>query len=72
MSELEKAIALHDYLVVNCEYDKENLMLTRFRIFYSAYGVLVNRIAVCNGYALAYKYLLNQVGIECYMVSAIP
>ena len=71
MSELEKAIALHDYLVVNCEYDKENLDANTIPdTSYSAYGVLVNRIAVCNGYALAYKYLLNQVGIECYMVSS--
>ena len=71
MSELEKAIALHEYLVVNCEYDKENLDAgTIPDTSYSAYGVLVNRIAVCNGYALAYKYLLNQVGIECYMVTS--
>lgn len=32
--------------------------------------MLVNHIGVCNGYALAYKYLLNEVGINCYMVTS--
>ena len=71
MSDLQKAIILHDYLVVNCEYDKERLDTdTLPDISYTAYGVMINRIAVCQGYALAYKYLLNRVGIECYMVSS--
>ncbi|MDE7267894.1 MAG: Ig-like domain-containing protein, partial [Lachnospiraceae bacterium] len=71
MSDLEKAIALHDYLAVNCEYDKENLDANKIpATSYTAYGTLVNRMAVCQGYALTYKYLLNQVGIDCYMVTS--
>lgn len=70
MTELEKAVALHDYLVLNCEYDMRLFSGGMPDISYSAYGVLVERVAVCQGYALAYKYLLNQVGIECYMVTS--
>lgn len=86
MTELEKAIALHDYLALNCEYDKENYdkelaednldekgqPINKYipSTSYSMYGVFAERIAVCQGYALAYKYLLDQVGIECYMVSS--
>lgn len=71
MSDLEKAIILHDYLVVNCEYDKENLDLgTVPDVSHTIYGVFANRMAVCDGYALAYKYLLNRVGIECHMVTS--
>ncbi len=71
MSDLEKAIVLHDYLAVHCEYDKERLAdKTIPYISYTAYGVLVEHIAVCQGYALTYKYLLNQVGIDCYMVTS--
>ena len=33
---------------------------------YTAYGALVSRDAVCMGYALAYDYLLEQVGIDNY------
>ncbi len=69
MSDFEKAVILHDYLALNCEYDEENYEAgTIPNVSYSAYGVLVNRTAVCQGYALAYKYLLNQLGINCYMV----
>lgn len=71
MSDLEKAVVLHDYLTVNCEYDYENLNANTIPdASYSAYGVFAERIAVCQGYALAYKYLLNQVGIDCYMVTS--
>ncbi len=71
MSDLEKAVALHDYLTVNCEYDYENYLAGKIPSeSYSAYGTLVNHTAVCQGYALAYKYLLNQVGIDCYMVTS--
>ena len=71
MSDLEKAVVLHDYLTVNCEYDYQNyLNHTILPDSYNAYGTLVNRTAVCQGYALTYKYLLNQVGIDCYMVTS--
>lgn len=71
MSDLQKAVVLHDYLTVNCEYDYENLNANTIPdASYSAYGVFAERIAVCQGYALAYKYLLNQVGIDCYMVTS--
>lgn len=68
MNDVQKAITLHDYLVLNCEYytDSQSFPNT----VYDAYAVLVNRKAVCQGYALAYKYLLNQVGIDCYMVTS--
>mgnify|MGYP006954259698 FL=1 len=31
---------------------------------HSAYGALVNKSAVCEGYAKAYKLLLDEMGIE--------
>ncbi|MCH5256197.1 MAG: Ig-like domain-containing protein [Lachnospiraceae bacterium] len=71
MGDLQKAIVLHDYLAANCEYDYENYLAKDIPpMSYTAYGAFVNRAAVCQGYALAYKYLLNQVGIECYMVDS--
>ena len=70
MSDLKKAIVLHDYLVLNCEYDAENEDLNNIPAeSYTAYGTLVKRMSVCEGYSLAYKYLLNQSGIDCLMVT---
>ncbi|MDE6319573.1 MAG: hypothetical protein K2M22_07690, partial [Lachnospiraceae bacterium] len=71
MSSDMKAIVLHDYLVINVEYDYDNYLSGSIPDdSFNAYGALVNGTAVCNGYALAYKYLLNQVGIESYMVTS--
>lgn len=71
MDDLQTAIALHDYIVLNCEYDKERLANgTMPNVSYGAYGVLAERIAVCQGYALAYKYLLNEFGIDSYIVTS--
>lgn len=74
MSDLEKALVLHDYLVVNCAYNWG--VATRKESYsdrvYSAYGVLVDKDAVCQGYALAYKYLLNLAGIPSVTVSSDP
>lgn len=71
MSDLEKAVVLHDYLTINCEYDYQNYLNDTIPSeSYNVYGTLVNRSAVCQGYALTYKYLLSQVGIDCYMVTS--
>ncbi|MDE7253340.1 MAG: InlB B-repeat-containing protein [Acetatifactor sp.] len=71
MTDVQKAVALHDYLVVNCEYDYENYRNGTIPAeSYTAYGLLVNGTGVCQGYSLAYKYLLQEVGIPCYMVSS--
>lgn len=68
---LQTAIELHDYLAVNCEYDIDNYNNNSIPdTSYSIYGVFAKRIAVCQGYALAYKYLLNQYGITCHMVTS--
>ena len=77
MSDLEKAAVLHDYVVLNCAYDYDsyervmaNPAYNPPRDIFNAYGVLVNELAVCQGYALAYKLLCNEAGITCHMVTS--
>lgn len=55
---------IHDYLVDNIEYDTS---LSRENI-YDVYGALVNHVAVCEGYARSFKYILEEMGIPCVMV----
>lgn len=70
-NKLQTAIELHDYLAVNCAYDSENFNKNSVPLVsHSTYGVFANRVAVCDGYSLAYKYLLKQFGINCYMVTS--
>ena len=73
MSDLEKALALHDYLALHVAYNWETAAGTSLGIenpVYSAYGALVNRDAVCQGYALAYKLLLDKCGIRTTVVTS--
>lgn len=69
MSDLEKIIALHDWLILNCTYDEENYYNDTIpSVDYTAYGALVNGIAVCDGYTKAYDLLLREAGITTYRV----
>ena len=78
MTELEKALVLHDYLVVHCRYNwrvaagpaYEDTDEVNGGTPWMSYGALVLGDAVCQGYALAYKYLLNQVGIPSVYVAS--
>ena len=64
-----KALLLHDRLAVWVEYDKANLQANTVPdIDHTMYGALVNRVAVCDGYAEAYVYLLDKVGVESDVV----
>ncbi len=61
MTDVEKALALHDFLVLNNKYDTS---LTK----YTAYNALVEKTSVCEGYSAAYIELLERVGIEAKYV----
>jgi hypothetical protein len=63
MSDLEKALAVHEYFLVHFSYDYTYSI-------YNAYDLLINKTGVCQAYALAYKYVLNKLGIECWIVTS--
>lgn len=57
MTDRQKALVLHNWLIYNAHYDYT----------YSNYyedGILVKGSGVCNSYSLSYRLLLNKVGIE--------
>ena len=55
---------VHDYLVNNVEYDTS---ISQSNI-YDIYGTLVNNVAVCEGYARAFKYIMDEMNIPCVLV----
>lgn len=71
ISDYDIAKALHDYLVLNNEYDMRYFSGNMPSISYTAYGALVNHTSVCAGYALAYQALLEQAGIPCEYVTGM-
>lgn len=68
MSDYEKELYLHDYLVKKCEYDDSPVSENEVSNVHTAYGALVDGRAVCEGYAMAMKLLLSRVGIESRVI----
>jgi hypothetical protein len=64
MKDYEKEVALHDYIVNNSKYDERLDSGNMPRESYDSYGVLINGVGVCQGYALAMDRLLKACGIE--------
>lgn len=56
----EKEKYVHDALMQRVEYDTLALLNQ------SAYSALVNGKSVCAGYARAFQYLMNELGVPCY------
>ncbi len=59
-SDYEKEKYVHDKLLSKVTYNADATLNQ------SAYSALVNGQTVCAGYARAYQYLLQQLGIPCY------
>ncbi|MCR3760006.1 Ig-like domain-containing protein [Clostridium felsineum] len=60
MTQLEKELAIHDYIVANTQYDTDIFRTTDVPASdYTSYGVLLNHKAVCAGYAEAFKLMCN-------------
>lgn len=59
-NDYQKIKMIHDYLIDSIEYEND---LTQNNV-YDIYGALVNRRCVCEGYAKAFQYLMNELGIE--------
>lgn len=70
MSDLEKEIAIHDYIISNTVYDKAAAdKEDPLSEAHTAYGALIKGLAVCDGYSYAMKALLNLVGIESLVIT---
>ena len=62
MSTYDRALALHDWLIYNADYD------TTYT-HYDAAGVLLHGTGVCDSYGRAYLMLCTIAGIDCIYVS---
>lgn len=70
MTDYQKELAVHDYLVENCEYDKDAVNSNTIKAeSFTPYGALCLGIAVCEGYAEAAKILLNRSGVETKIIT---
>lgn len=69
-TDYELELYVNDYLVENCVYDKGAAETEGIAGHENdAYGALVEKKAVCEGYSRAFQLLCNRLGIDCISVS---
>ena len=62
-TQYEKIKYVHNYIVDNAHYDELNGINDN-----NVYGLLVEKAAVCEGYAKAFKMILDRMNIPCVIV----
>jgi len=67
MGDVEKERAVHDWIVLNVDYDMSS---DPPDVSYSAYGALANGKAVCQGYSLLNFKMLSAMGMKVRIVSS--
>jgi len=53
----------HDWIIENMEYDASRCTSS------SVYGALIEKRALCEGYARVYKYILDELGVTSILVT---
>ena len=70
MSDYNKELTLHDYVVNSVNYDYVNLVKNTIPDdSYTAYGAIIKGVAVCEGYAEAMNKLLTATGLKSYIIN---
>lgn len=67
MTEFDKVMTVHDYMVLNYQYDTVGLENANPNFDTS---IMVTKTGVCQAYALAFKHVMNSIGIDCLFVAS--
>lgn len=63
---IEKALLLHDYITLHCVYSDSDENDLYPDITHTAYGCIVDGVAVCDGYSDAFSYIMqSRFDIPC-------
>ena len=70
-SDYQKALAINQWLYTNVNYDYANLEDTTYTLKFTDYAALIDKVAVCQGFALAFYRLALEAGLDArYIRSA--
>lgn len=68
-SDYDKVCTIYDYICDNIVYDHENLNNSDHVLKYTAYAALINKTAVCQGYATLLYRLLLECDVNCRVIT---
>lgn len=64
----DRAAAIYERIASQTRYEAEALNGDTYESGHTAYSVISENRGVCDGIALAYKYLLSECGIRCIVI----
>ncbi len=67
-NEYEIVEGIYDYITANVEYDREHVYDDDYLLQYTAYAALLDRTAVCQGYANLFYYLCRECGVSARLI----
>ncbi len=70
-SDYEKVRGLYDYITRNVSYDFANLNDSGNKLKHTAYAALINKTAVCQGYAMLFYRLALELGVDARYITGI-
>ncbi len=72
MTPYEKELALHDWMIRYCTYDKGELRAIKKpgKHCSDPYGALIDGQAICMGYTTTFKLFMDMVGIPCGIIDS--
>ena len=70
-TDYEKIKTVYDWMCANISYDYDNLEDSTYLLKHSAYAAIVQKKAVCQGYALLLYRLALEMGVDCRIISGI-
>ena len=68
-TDYQKVKAIYDYICSNVTYDHDNLNDKSYSLKYTAYAALINKTAVCQGYASLFYRLALDTGVDTRVIS---
>ena len=68
-SDYEKINGIYEWMCKNIYYDYTNLNVSSYKLKYTAYAALVNKTAVCQGYANLFYRLALELGVDSRIIS---
>lgn len=68
LSDYEKVCKIYDYICENVTYDYENLNDPDYKLKATAYAALINKTAVCQGYANLFYRMAREAGVDARII----
>lgn len=68
-TDYEKVKSIYDYICENIVYDNEHLEDDTYKLKFTAYAALINKTAVCQGYATLFYRMSLELGLDARFIA---